>query len=71
MTSIMCDSCKKPVPDALRGETYYTLLNRDLCAACFKDLHLAVQEVMEPRRPQYSFTDYRKEFVATLNKFCK
>ena len=71
MVNVICDSCKKPVVDSIRGETYHTLLNRDLCASCYKELVLALEEMMVPTRPHYSLESYRRELVTNLNRFCK
>lgn len=71
MTSIICDSCKKSVPNAMREENYWTIVNRDLCASCYKELKLNVEDTLVPQRPHYSLELYKRQLMASLTHFCK
>ncbi len=71
MVSIVCDSCKRVVPNAYRGETYFTLVNRELCKSCYKDLLLKVEDTLEPRRPHYTLAGYKSELLTTLSRLTK
>ena len=38
MTVIVCDICKKAVAGARRGDSYITILDKDVCIPCSEDL---------------------------------
>ena len=38
MTAIVCDICKKAIAGARRGDTYLTILDKDVCIPCSDDL---------------------------------
>lgn len=71
MTSIVCDSCKRVVTNAFRGESYYTIVNRDLCKVCYKELLLTVEDTLELVRPHYSLSGYKQELLSTLGRMTK
>ena len=70
MTAIVCDICKKPVAGARRGDTYTTILTKDLCIPCSDDLLDATKQQMKTRRP-YTFKDYNDFLVRNLSSMTR
>ncbi len=70
MMNIICDCCKKAVPNASRGRNYFTYLNKAVCYSCKEELELAVRKEMF-RKPSYTYDTYQKVFTAKLNELCK
>jgi hypothetical protein len=67
MTSIVCDICRKLVPDARKDVNYVAVLDKDICVACQEDLLNATKKQMLTRRP-YLFKDYQETLTKTLAK---
>ena len=70
MTNIVCDICKKVIPDSTRNyswETRYarydTIKDKDLCPDCLGDLNDEIGGVME-NHSKYGFETYK----STLSK---
>jgi hypothetical protein len=56
MTNIICDFCKKPIPEATRiwswqkrYERYDTIKDKDICPTCLKMLDDEIHDEMEER----------------------
>jgi hypothetical protein len=65
MTVIVCDICKKAVAGARRGDTYVSILDKDVCIPCSEDLLAAAKQQMLARKP-YLFKDYQATLAKNL-----
>jgi hypothetical protein len=65
MTVIVCDICKKAVAGARRGDTYLSILDKDVCIPCSEDLLDAAKQQMLARKP-YLFKDYQATLAKNL-----
>lgn len=65
MTAIVCDICKKAVAGARRGDTYITILDKDVCIPCSEDLLDATKQQMQVKKP-YLFKDYQQTLARNL-----
>ena len=65
MTVIVCDICKKAVAGARRGDSYVTILDKDICIPCSEDLLDAAKKQMQVRKP-YVFKDYQQILAKSL-----
>jgi len=65
MTVIVCDICKKAIAGARRGDTYLSILDKDVCIPCSDDLLDAAKAQMAARRP-YQFKDYQETLAKNL-----
>lgn len=70
MTAIVCDICKKAVPGARRGDSYVTILDKDICEGCSDELFNATKMQMKIRRP-YTFKDYNDTLVRNLSSMTR
>ena len=70
MQTIICDSCRKQVKDAMRAFNYFTFKEKAMCVPCKEDFDTKVTRIMRTKR-KYSFADYKKVYNDTLNKVCK
>jgi len=70
MQSIICDSCNKPVRDAMRDVNYVTVLDKTLCLSCKDGFERRVASTMFSRK-KYAFLDHKKVLSDTLHKVCK
>lgn len=69
MISVICDSCKKPIPNAQRERNYFTILDKNLCVPCNDKIHEKVREEMS-KKPRYIFKEYKKILAQTVHKMC-
>jgi hypothetical protein len=69
MTAIVCDSCKKVVPNARKDVNYAVHMEKDVCVACREELEDITKKQMLARSP-YTFKDYWTAYTANLNKMC-
>ena len=65
MTVIVCDICKKAVAGARRGDSYITILDKDVCIPCSEDLLNAAKQQMQTRKP-YLLKDYQETLAKNL-----
>ena len=65
MTVIVCDICKKAVAGARRGDSYVTILDKDICIPCSEDLLGAAKQQMQVRKP-YLLKDYQQILAKNL-----
>ncbi len=70
MTNVICDACKKSVPNAVRKKSYFTILNKSLCVQCEKEMQ-EILKVKMVKRGHYSIAGYKDEVKETLGKICK
>ena len=77
MTNIICDMCKKSIPDAsrryswnTRNERYDTILDKDICPSCLDKLDNSVNKEMQSSTV-FGYKDYRSNAVSLLKKSCK
>jgi uracil-DNA glycosylase len=70
MTAIVCDICKKAIAGARRGDTYITILDKDVCIPCSDELLDATKEQMAARRP-YLFKDYQSTLAKNLGQMTR
>ena len=66
MTNIICDFCKKPIPDAIRVyswekryERYDTIKDKDICPDCLKVLEDEMHAVLE-ESPVFQFGEVKQ-----------
>ncbi len=70
MTTVVCDSCKKSVPGAVRKENYVTYLNKAICLSCEKKMLLTVSDKMA-KKNSYGFSEYKNVLKTELEKACR
>ena len=70
MTVIVCDICKKAIPGARRGDSYLTILDKDVCIPCSDDLLDAAKAQMASKRP-YLFKDYQETLAKNLSQMTR
>ncbi len=70
MVSVICDACKKPVPDARREINYFSILDKNLCYTCKEKLDATVKEKMS-QKPRYVFKEYKKVLAQTVKEMCE
>lgn len=69
MTKIICDITRKEIKNPHRDYNYFAILGRNISAEAKYDLDDTVRAAMA-KRSRYSFEDYKKVFMATLEKMC-
>ena len=69
MISVICDACKKPIPNAERERNYFTLLDKNLCTNCNEKLYERVHNEMS-KKPRFVFKEYKKILAQTVSKMC-
>jgi hypothetical protein len=74
MTEIVCDICRKVIPNSVRSyswesrnERYDTILDKDVCPACLDELDGAIRQVMETE-DQYTYGGHRETLVSKLEE---
>ncbi len=67
MTDIVCDVCRKAVPDARKDWNYVTLMDKDLCLDCEEKLRVTMRKITSTHRPVV-FKEYQDTLAKTLNK---
>jgi len=77
MTNIICDMCKKSIPDAsrrysweTRDDRYSTIYDKDICPSCLDKLDNSVNKKMQSSTI-YGYKDYRSNAKSILMKSCK
>jgi len=77
MTNIICDICKKPIPEAVRiyswqkrYERYDTVKDKDICPDCLALLEEEVHAEME-KKNRFEFGDSKKTLVGKLESLSK
>ncbi len=70
MLTVICDSCRKQVKNAMKDVNYVTLKDRAMCLPCKRAFDDKISNNMTSKR-KYSFSDYRKVYSDTLTKICK
>ena len=77
MTNIICDICKKPIPDAVRiyswekrYERYDTIKDKDICPDCLAQLEEEIYAEME-KRADFQFLDTKKIMTDKLESLSK
>lgn len=80
MINIICDMCKKSIPNARRDINYFTARNRALCVTCYDEFLQEVNSMMNEvgvsqnnsvKFENYSFGTYKEVFRDTLEELCK
>lgn len=80
MLQVICDICKKPIPNAEKDNNYVTYQNRALCIPCYRDFQDEVRGIMEEygqaeptklKYKSYDFNVYKNVFRDTLHEMCK
>ena len=69
MISVVCDSCKKLIPGALRGINYVTYLTKELCFSCEGKMRLEVMKKIGTKRA-FTLAEYHELTKAVLEKNC-
>ncbi len=74
MTNIICDMCKKPIPNATRNWSwntrnmrYDTIKSKDFCPACLAKLDGNVRDDME-KKDAYRYDEYKASLNSQLTK---
>jgi hypothetical protein len=70
MLNVICDSCKKPVKDALKDVNYVDILDKAVCSSCKGKCDDRVSQSMMSKR-KYGFLDHKKVLSETLYKMCR
>lgn len=77
MTNIICDMCKKPIPDAIRryswstrDQRYDTILDKDICPSCLDKLNNNVMKKMA-NSSTFGYKEHRANTKSILLKSCK
>ena len=80
MINIICDMCKKPIPDARKDVNYFSEKDKSLCIECHRELIQEVDSIMDEaggsqrnsvKYDNYSFQTYKEVFDDTLEELCK
>ena len=69
MVNIICNSCKKSIPEPNREVNYFTIMNGSFCEECRDQLLLDIKAKMKEYET-YSFATYREEFEEMVNSKC-
>ena len=76
MTNILCDICKRPIPEAIRSyswatrfDRYDTLKDKDFCVDCQTVLEKAVDEELA-KNEDYRFVDQKRILNQKLEELC-
>jgi hypothetical protein len=70
MISIVCDSCKKAIPNAMSGVNFFYVTNKSLCKACEKGIEEKTRDdVLQDGR--YTLKGYRKHYLNNIEKQCR
>jgi hypothetical protein len=77
MTNIICDICKKPIPDATRIYSwakryarYDTIKDKDVCPNCLAALEDKIHAEME-NRDEFQFNDAKQVLEDKLERMSK
>ncbi len=70
MLTIVCDACKKAIPGPEKENGVVYITDKALCKGCEKKLLDRVTEEMF-RHKRYVFSDYKEQYLKTLNQMCK
>ena len=70
MLTIVCDACKKAIPGPEKETGVVFITDKSLCRSCEKKLLDTVSEEMA-RNKKYIFSDYKDQYVKSLNKMCR
>ncbi len=70
MVSVICDACKKTIPDAQREMNYFSILDKNFCSTCKEELDRTVKEKMS-EKPRYLFKEYKKVLAQTVKEMCE
>ena len=69
MINVICDMCKKPIPEAVKDKNYVTFMDKSLCVSCMREFQDEVREIMEEeggaepnnlKYKNYDFYTYRE-----------
>ena len=74
MTEIVCDICRKAIPNSVRcyswetrNERYDTIKDKDICPACVDELEGEIHKVMGTS-DKYTFGGHRETLVNKLEE---
>lgn len=70
MTSVICDHCKKSIPNAVRQVNYKTILDKTLCLPCNKELDEVVNERVY-KDGSYSLDGFKTYLRDELEKYTR
>ncbi len=70
MVAVICDSCKKEISDARRGENYVSMMDKTLCFNCNDKLNEMSKESMK-NQSVYTIKKYTDSKIKILSKICK
>ncbi len=70
MMNIICDACKKTVPNAARERNYFTILNRAVCVSCKERLEDILRKEMF-KKSTYTYEMYQNLYKSKLNEICR
>jgi hypothetical protein len=70
MINVICDSCKKAIPDAKSGVTVTYVQDKAICEPCREKLENSVREQMQKSK-SYSLKEYQDKYIKELQKQCK
>jgi hypothetical protein len=69
MITIVCDACKKAIPNAQSGKNLIFIRDKMLCLSCDSDLE-AKTRVSVSKNRTYTLTDFQNNYLANLRKMC-
>ncbi|MEW5816762.1 MAG: hypothetical protein AB1798_15380 [Spirochaetota bacterium] len=70
MVVVMCDMCKKPVPEATRDKNFFTIRDKYICRPCKKNFDRRLQDALEDSKP-YTLQKYVHSMWSNIEKACR
>ncbi|WP_020612292.1 hypothetical protein [Sediminispirochaeta bajacaliforniensis] len=69
MISIVCDVCKKAVPNAMPGKNFIYVTDKAICKSCEAELEEKTRAALT-KDPQYSLAGFQSHYLGILRKMC-
>jgi hypothetical protein len=69
MTHLICDATRKTIKNAKKDVNYVVIMGKTLSMDAKYDLLQRVSNAIS-RKPEFSFTEYKRIFANTLLKMC-
>jgi hypothetical protein len=70
MINVICDSCKKAIPDAQKDVNVFYVLDKTLCKSCEGKINEAAAEQMS-RSKSYSIKQFHDKYIKEMQRRCK
>ena len=67
MKSLKCDVCHKDITTAINQRSYFHMANRDICEACYDQLHGVLKPVIRTKQP-FSYEWYERLIRDSVEK---